>query len=317
MASSRDKMPEAAMDPQEAYLLRNYDRQQRLGEGTFGVVYRAKDLRTGEILALKRTRLESEDEGVPSSAVREIALLHELKHRNIVNLKDQLHNEKALYLVFEFLDLDLRHLMDNIERENRRRMDPDLVRSYMYQLLCGVAHCHSHRVLHRDLKPQNILLNREGHLKVADFGLGRAFSIPIRAYTHEVVTLWYRAPEILMGAPQYSTAIDMWSCGCIMAEMASLKALFPGDCDYGQLCEIFRVFGKPTEAQWPGVSDLPASSSPFPRFAATGIPQAVLSNLDANGTDLLHKLLAMNPCNRISARKALDHPYFDRIRQGA
>lgn len=138
-----------------------------------------------------------------------------------------------------------------------KRLPAELVKSYMYQLLKGLEFCHSHRVLHRDLKPQNLLIDSHGCIKLADFGLARAFGIPIRAYTHEVVTLWYRAPEILMGARQYACPVDVWSVGCIFAEMITGRPLFPGDSEIDELFRIFRVLGTPTEASWPGVSQLP------------------------------------------------------------
>ena len=143
------------------------------------------------------------------------------------SLKDVVHAEKKLYLIFEFLDLDLKKHMDASPAAYR---DPRLAKKYLLQMLQGIAYCHSHRILHRDLKPQNLLIERSTNtLKLADFGLARAFGIPVRQYTHEVITLWYRAPEILLGAKHYSTPVDLWSIGCIFAEMVNQKPLFPGD----------------------------------------------------------------------------------------
>jgi cyclin-dependent kinase len=149
-------------------------------------------------------------------------LLKELQHPNIVRLYDVVHTERRLTLVFEYLDQDLKKYLDICEGG----LEVTILKSFLYQLLCGVAFCHTHRVLHRDLKPQNLLINREGKLKLADFGLARAFGIPVRSYTHEVVTLWYRAPDVLMGSRTYSTPVDIWSVGCIFAEMATSKPLF-------------------------------------------------------------------------------------------
>ena len=126
------------------------------------------------------------------------------------------HADNSLHLVFEFLDQDLKKYLDTTPA-----MEPMLVKSYMFQLIKGMAFCHSHRILHRDLKPQNLLIDRDGAMKIGDFGLARAFGIPIRAYTHEVVTLWYRAPEILLGGRQYACPVDMWSIGCIFVEMVT------------------------------------------------------------------------------------------------
>ncbi|XP_067891848.1 cyclin-dependent kinase 2-like isoform X2 [Heterodontus francisci] len=194
----------------------NFQKVEKIGEGTYGVVYKAMNKVTGEMVALKKIRLDAEMEGVPSTAIREISLLKELNHPNIVKLLDVIHSEKKLYLVFEFLNQDLKKYMDSAPPTG---LPLQLVKSYLFQLLQGVAFCHSHRVLHRDLKPQNLLINDAGAIKLADFGLARAFGVPVRTYTHEVVTLWYRAPEILMGCKFYSTAVDVWSIGCIFAEM--------------------------------------------------------------------------------------------------
>lgn len=211
--------------------MERYQKLEKIGEGTYGVVFKAKDRVTNEILALKKIRLEAEDEGIPSTAIREISLLKELQHPNIVRLYDVVHTERKLTLVFEYLDQDLKKYLDTCESG----LDLPVLQSFLYQLLHGVAFCHDHRVLHRDLKPQNLLINREGELKLADFGLARAFGIPVRSYTHEVVTLWYRAPDVLMGSRKYSTPVDIWSIGCIFAEMANGRPLFAGSSESDQL----------------------------------------------------------------------------------
>ena len=173
--------------------MERYQKLEKIGEGTYGVVYKAKDRISETIIALKRIRLEAEDEGIPSTAIREISLLKELRHPNIVRLYDVVHTERKLTLVFEYLDQDLKKYLDVCDGG----LDATIVKSFLYQLLTGVAYCHHHRVLHRDLKPQNLLINREGELKLADFGLARAFGIPVRSYTHEVVTLWYGVRVLL------------------------------------------------------------------------------------------------------------------------
>jgi len=206
--------------------MERYQKLEKIGEGTYGVVYKAKDRLSDQIIALKRIRLEAEDEGIPSTAIREISLLKELRHPNIVRLYDVVHTERKLTLVFEYLDQDLKKYLDVCVGG----LESTIVQSFLFQLLTGVAYCHHHRVLHRDLKPQNLLINREGELKLADFGLARAFGIPVRSYTHEVVTLWYRAPDVLLGSRKYSTPVDIWSIGCIFAEMANGAPLFTGLC---------------------------------------------------------------------------------------
>lgn len=220
--------------------MQKYEKLEKIGEGTYGTVFKAKNRENHDIVALKRVRLDDDDEGVPSSALREICLLKELKHKNIVRLYDVLHSDKKLTLVFEHCDQDLKKYFDSLNGE----IDADVVKSFMYQLLRGLAFCHSHNVLHRDLKPQNLLINKNGELKLADFGLARAFGIPVKCYSAEVVTLWYRPPDVLFGAKLYTTSIDMWSAGCIFAELANAgRPLFPGSDVDDQLKRIFKLLG--------------------------------------------------------------------------
>ncbi|XP_051818545.1 cyclin-dependent kinase 5 isoform X1 [Antechinus flavipes] len=221
-------------------------------------------------------------------------------------LHDVLHSDKKLTLVFEFCDQDLKKYFDSCNGD----LDPEIVKSFLFQLLKGLGFCHSRNVLHRDLKPQNLLINRNGELKLADFGLARAFGIPVRCYSAEVVTLWYRPPDVLFGAKLYSTSIDMWSAGCIFAELANAgRPLFPGNDVDDQLKRIFRLLGTPTEEQWPAMTKLP-DYKPYPMYPATTSLVNVVPKLNATGRDLLQNLLKCNPVQRISAEEALQHPYF-------
>ncbi|KIV99351.1 cyclin-dependent kinase 1 [Verruconis gallopava] len=307
--------------------MENYQKLEKIGEGTYGVVYKARDLlANNRIVALKKIRLEAEDEGVPSTAIREISLLKEMNDANIVRLFNIVHADgHKLYLVFEFLDLDLKKYMEALPTSQGGRGKPlpegtgenlrtlglgeAVVKKFMKQLISGIKYCHSHRVLHRDLKPQNLLIDNEGNLKLADFGLARAFGVPLRTYTHEVVTLWYRAPEILLGGRQYSTGVDMWSIGCIFAEMCTRKPLFPGDSEIDEIFKIFRILGTPTEDEWPGVTTFPDFKPSFPKWTRN-YNTPLVSGLDENGLDLLDGLLVYDPAGRISAKQAILHPYF-------
>jgi cyclin-dependent kinase len=193
------------------------------------------------------------------------------------------------------------------------------MKSFLYQLLTGVAYCHHHRVLHRDLKPPNLLINREGQLKLADFGLARAFGIPVRSYTHEVVTLWYRAPDVLLGSRNYSTPVDIWSVGCIFAEMANGRPLVAGTSEEDQLDRIFRLLGTPTIADFPGIVELPEyAPDRFPPYPPPrGGLASLVPTLDAQGVDLLNRMLQYDPARRVTAQAALDHPFFAEMKRGA
>ncbi|XP_033342853.2 cyclin-dependent kinase 5 [Megalopta genalis] len=290
--------------------MQKYEKLEKIGEGTYGTVFKAKNRETHEIVALKRVRLDDDDEGVPSSALREICLLKELKHKNIVRLYDVLHSDKKLTLVFEHCDQDLKKYFDSLNGE----IDLDVVKSFLYQLLRGLAFCHSRNVLHRDLKPQNLLINKNGELKLADFGLARAFGIPVKCYSAEVVTLWYRPPDVLFGAKLYTTSIDMWSAGCIFAELANAGSpLFPGSDVEDQLKLIFKMLGTPTEETWPDSTTLPDYNGYklFPPYHPGQGLAHVTPKLNARGRDLLQRLLVCNPALRLSAEEAMTHPYFN------
>jgi len=286
--------------------LANFEKLEKLGEGTYGVVYKAVDKRTGEVVALKKIRLEQEEEGLPTTAMREISILRDLKHPNIVDLKEVINSKGKLTLVFEFLERDLKKFLDG----QRKPMQPMLIKSYTYQILAGLCYCHCRRVIHRDMKPQNLLLNRQGLIKLCDFGLARAFTIPLRSYTHEVVTLWYRAPEILLGSDLYSIGVDVWAVGCIVAEMFANRPLFPGDSELDEIQKIFEILGTPTEETWPGVNQLPEFKKVFKKYHRKDL-STVIPNADPLAVDLIAKMLECDPVKRISAKAALDHAYFD------
>ncbi|XVF14627.1 hypothetical protein REPUB_Repub09cG0077400 [Reevesia pubescens] len=299
-----------------------YEKLEKVGEGTYGKVYKAKDKASGQLVALKKTRLEMDEESVPPTAFREVSLLQMLlQSLYVVRLLCIEHvdtnknsgSKANLYLVFEYLDTDLKKFIDSHRKcANPRPLLPSLIQSFLFQLCKGVAHCHSHGVLYRDLKPQNLLLDKDkGILKIADLGLGRAFTVPFKSYTHEIVTLWYRAPEVLLGSTHYSTAVDMWSVGCIFAEMVRRQALFPGDSEFQQLLHIFRLLGTPTEKQWPGVTSL-RDWHVYPLWEPQNLARAV-PLLSPDGVDLLSKMLKYDPAERISAKAAMDHPYFDSL----
>uniref|UniRef100_A0A8D0AV38 cyclin-dependent kinase n=1 Tax=Sander lucioperca TaxID=283035 RepID=A0A8D0AV38_SANLU len=273
--------------------------------GTYATVFKGRSKLTENLVALKEIRLEHE-EGAPCTAIREVSLLKNLKHANIVTLHDIIHTERCLTLVFEYLDSDLKQYLDNCGN----LMSMHNVKIFMFQLLRGLSYCHTRKILHRDLKPQNLLINETGELKLADFGLARAKSVPTKTYSNEVVTLWYRPPDVLLGSTEYSTPIDMWGVGCILNEMATGHPMFPGATVKEELHLIFRLLGTPTEETWSGISSNEEFRSYlFPQYR----PQTLINHvprLDTEGIDLLSALLLYDTRSRISAEAALQHPYF-------
>ncbi|XP_072481972.1 cyclin-dependent kinase 16 isoform X12 [Notamacropus eugenii] len=288
--------------------LETYVKLDKLGEGTYATVYKGKSKLTDNLVALKEIRLEHE-EGAPCTAIREVSLLKDLKHANIVTLHDIIHTDKSLTLVFEYLDKDLKQYLEDCGNV----INMHNVKLFLFQLLRGLAYCHRQKVLHRDLKPQNLLINERGELKLADFGLARAKSIPTKTYSNEVVTLWYRPPDILLGSTDYSTQIDMWGVGCIFYEMATGRPLFPGSTVEEQLHFIFRILGTPTEETWPGIScNEEFKNYDYPKYRAEALPSHA-PRLDTDGVDLLARLLQFEGRNRISADDAMRHPFFQSL----
>uniref|UniRef100_A0A7N0VHU6 cyclin-dependent kinase n=1 Tax=Kalanchoe fedtschenkoi TaxID=63787 RepID=A0A7N0VHU6_KALFE len=295
-----------------------FERLNKIDEGTYGVVYRARDKKSGEIVALKKVKMEKEREGFPLTSLREINILLSFHHPSIVDVKEVVVGSSldSIFMVMEYMEHDLKGLMETMKQPYSQSE----VKCLMLQLLDGVKYLHDNWVLHRDLKTSNLLLNNRGELKICDFGLSRQYGSPLKPYTQLVVTLWYRAPELLLGAKQYSTAIDMWSLGCIMAELLSKKPLFDGKTEFEQLDKIFRTLGTPSEAIWPGFSKLPGVKvnflkhqynllrKKFPATSFTGSP--VLSDA---GFDLLNKLLTYDPDKRITAEAALNHDWFREV----
>nr|CAD1819994.1 unnamed protein product [Ananas comosus var. bracteatus] len=309
------KTPEPAQPPQRCINMLQgcrsvdeFERLNKIDEGTYGVVYRARDKKTGEVVALKKVKMEKEREGFPLTSLREINILLSFHHPSIVDVKEVVVGSSldSIFMVMEYMEHDLKGLMEAMKQP----FSQSEVKCLMLQLLEGV----------KDLKTSNILLNNRGELKICDFGLARQYGSPLKPYTQLVVTLWYRAPELLLGAKEYSTAIDMWSLGCIMAELLAKEPLFNGKTEFDQLDKIFRTLGTPNEKIWPGFAKLPHVKAnfvkqpynklreKFPPTSFSGRP-----SLSEAGFDLLNKLLTYDPEKRITAEAALKHDWFREV----
>lgn len=290
-----------------------YTKRKFIAEGAYGEVYEGTDNKTGKKVAFKQYKFQLLTEGVPASALKEISLLSRVRHPNIikccpfiiVRLYDISVVEEEIGVVLEYMPYDLKGYL---EKFSGTLTDQDK-RILLYQIIKGVAYLHSRSILHRDLKPSNILVNKRGHAKIADFGLGRRFQLPIGCYTHEVLTLYYRAPEILLGAEEYSTPIDTWALGCIFAEIYNNDILFKGDSEIGQLFTIFKALGTPNEEMWNGVSQLKGFNFEFPKWKAAAWDD-LCPSIDKEGIDLLQKMLHYDPLKRIMPKMALKHGFF-------
>lgn len=282
------------------------------GDRESTALYTARCCETGSMFLLKEVRNDEEQCGISCDVIREISTHKALNHPNILGLCQVMRSERKICIAFEYIAETLHDII--LKYDSTGGVPDVLVKSYMYQILRAIDFCHTNRVLHRDLRPRNIFVNQHGGIKLSSFGHSRVF-LQDQSLTHEMVTIWYRCPEILLGDHHYSTGIDIWSAGCILAELLTGKPLFPGDgSQYAQLLLIFQTIGTPTEATWPGLTRLRDYSPVFPRW-----PPRELS-LDAPGlspaaSDLLRRTVVCDPSRRISARDAMVSAYFDDVEE--
>lgn len=323
--ASLDKTPEGHLRFHGCSGIKNYEILSKLGEGTFGEVHKAQSLRTGRIVALKKILMHHEKDGFPITALREIKLLKMLSHPNILKLEEMAvernkgegRKKAIMYMVTPYMDHDLSGLLEN---PSVHFTEPQ-IKCYMLQLLKGLEHLHANKILHRDMKAANLLINNKGVLQIADFGLARPYDDPIpqpgkgggeatRDYTTLVVTRWYRPPEVLLQLRRYTTAIDMWGVGCVFGEMFKGKPILAGNSDLNQAQMIFDLVGSPTEENMPGWSSLPGCEgiSSF-QYRPSTLSQAFREQ-GSSAISLLTELLKLDWRKRINAMDALHHPYF-------
>jgi serine/threonine protein kinase len=274
----------------------DFEKIKKLGSGSYGRVYEVKSRTTGTVTAVKSIKLE--DGVVPYTTNIEIGILKEINNPHIIKLLNVSlsKNQAELYMVFEKMDSTLRDKVENM----------NLLKFYMYQLFVGLYAIHSKSIIHRDLKGDNILMKNDT-LKIADFGLA-IFSYPGKKLSTHVGTLWWRAPEVLLGDKYYGCAIDMWAAGVIMVELLGGLELFQSNNEIEQILKIFNVCGTPTNSTWPGVEELPGYKKNFPKFK--GMDTIIPNFTDPLGNDLLRQLLTLDPQRRITALEALQHPFL-------
>nr|XP_049704478.1 cyclin-dependent kinase-like 1 isoform X3 [Helicoverpa armigera] len=290
--------------------MERYEKLAKLGEGSYGLVYKCRNRDTGEIVAVKKFVENEDDPLIRKIALREIRMLKNLKHPNLVNLIEVFRRKRKLHLVFEYCDHTVLH-----ELEKYPAGCPELLsKQIIWQTLQGVAYCHRHNCIHRDVKPENILLTSEGVVKLCDFGFARMIS-PGESYTDYVATRWYRAPELLVGDTMYSTPVDVWAIGCVFAELLSGEALWPGKSDLDQLYLIRKtlgdllprhmtIFSQNTFFQGMALPE-PSTVEPLEKK----IPQRYSCNELV--LDFMNKCLDKDPMVRWTCEQLLRHPIFE------
>ncbi|KAF0683496.1 Aste57867_24448 [Aphanomyces stellatus] len=291
--------------PDESAGMENYENLGTIGEGTYGVVLKCRHKETGQIVAIKKFKESDEDEQVKKTAMREIRILKQLKHENIVNLIEVFRRKGKLYLVFEYVE---KTILEEIEK-NPEGLEPTAIRSLMWQLVRAIQFCHQNNIIHRDIKPENLLVSKNGVLKLCDFGFARPLAAAGAKYTDYVSTRWYRAPELLVGDVSYGKAVDIWAVGCMFAEITTGLPLFPGDSDIDQLYHIIKCLGRITSRQ----QELFRKNSLYvgvklPQVTEVETLEERFPHLDKVAIDFLKQTVQDEPLDRWTCSELLKHP---------
>jgi cyclin-dependent kinase 7 len=293
------------------FFMKCYVKEKRIGEGTYAVIYKGYECERnegketpGREVAIKKIKHTKYKSGMEMSALREIKHLKRIQSEYVIEILDVFEEKGSVHIVLEYMESNLEALI----KSKRLVFMPQDVKAWMLMITKGLFECHSRFILHRDLKPNNILVSRGGFLKIADFGISRDFGFPIGCMTNQVITRWYKSPELLFGSKTYSFGVDIWALGCVFAEMLLRTPYLPGNSDVHQLDLIFTALGTPTEVEWPGIKELPCyvHFEPRPR----NDPKVLFSGAGSDATDLLEKMLVFNPEKRISCQDILSHKYF-------
>ncbi|KAI0457037.1 kinase-like domain-containing protein [Xylaria acuta] len=313
MKTRRKLKPKPPLDPELAKSVSVYFRkpgnESVIGSGTYGKVFKGRHVYTKKLVALKRIRMEGERDGFPVTAMREVKLLQSFKHDNIVELHEVMIERNECYMVFEYLSHDLTGLLNH----PTYKLDAGQKKHLAMQLFEGLDYLHKRGVLHRDIKAANILVSHDGVLKLADFGLARFYAKRHQLdYTNRVITIWYRSPELLLGETRYGAAVDIWSAACVMVEIFTRHAIFPGDgSEISQLEKIYNILGTPNRREWPGLADTPWFELLRPGYRKPNVfADKYRERVPAAAFDLLSEMFQYDPLRRPSATDVLEHPYF-------
>jgi len=305
--------------------VKRYTKEEKVGEGAYAVIYSGRECLVslpdvqeeivtetlpmnaiqGRRVAIKRMKKIKDRSGIEISALREIKNLKRISSENVIEILDVFEQEKFIHIVLPFMESNL----EVIIKSKKLVFMPQDVKSWMLMISRGLYECHSRFILHRDIKPNNVLISKRGEVKLADFGLSADFGFPVRQMTNQVITRWYKAPELLLGSTNYTFSIDIWALGCLFAELLLRTPYLPGSDDVHQLELTFTALGTPTEEDWPEIRNLPGYRLDFQKHPKNDF-SSLFSAAGPDAIDLIEKMLTYNPSKRIDIEKILEHRYF-------